>query len=70
MKKTFVKPEMKCHKLRGNALMVISGTPCPPFHDDWQQTCPMECAYNCITESCYSLTGGSCEGHCSKIGTD
>ena len=62
MKKVFVKPEMKSYKLRGNRILTLSGTPCPPVST--VQECPEKCAYNCQLEDCYSLTGGSCERHC------
>ena len=67
MKKTFVKPEMKCHKLR--ASNILAGSPCPTDYclrhrnDD----CDEYCYYNCIKEDCYSLSGGVCGGHYPDI---
>lgn len=65
MKKTFVKPEMKCHKLR--ASNILAGSPCPTDyclrHNN--PSCGEYCPYNCITETCGSHGGGepSCKGH-------
>lgn len=63
MKKTFVKPEMKSHRLRANNILVGSG-PCPPVKS--VQECPDYCAYNC-PDNCYSLTGGICDKHSGMV---
>ena len=52
MKKTFVKPEMKCHKLRGNEMILVScdAVHCLYLHgDDCDVVCEKdeECFLDC-----------------------
>lgn len=61
MKKVFVKPEMKCHILRGGNLLILESGACLKERDPG---CSKHCYYNCQAETCYDLSGGSCEGHC------
>ena len=65
MKKTFVKPEMKCHKLRAGNLLVIESGDCVRQRDP---DCRKQCYYKCQVDFCQEITGGGCtdcSGHCS-----
>lgn len=62
MKKAFVKPEMKCYRLRANRILAGSG--CLRHRDP---ACSPHCYYNCLQEDSYNDSGGTCIGHCQSL---
>lgn len=63
MKKTFVKPEMKCHKLRGDRILAGSPIGCVRTQQD---NCNPHCYFNCLKDQPEGCDP-NCNYHCQPI---